>query len=206
MRIQCSCGQFQAELPRFPKATPGRLMCYCDDCQVFMIHLGRTDLLDSSGGTEIIPVYPSDYKIVSGADQLKCVQLAPGHLFRFSTKCCNSPVGNTRPGTSWLGVPRNMYTVKDPKFLENTFGGIRGRIFGKFAKGPVPPGTPQKMNLSAALPVLPFMLKGAFGGKGKPTPFFSADGKPAAPVKVLSKDERAQLQKQWEAFEPSAKR
>lgn len=193
MRIQCECGKFQADLSAFPKGTPGRLLCYCDDCQAYLLHLGRTDLLDSSGGTEIIPVYPADVTIVSGVDQLKCTQLAPGHIYRFSTICCNSPVGNTRPGNAWLGLQRNMYTAKDPQLLEKTFGGIRARIMGKFAKGPIPPGTPAKMNLAAALPVLPFMLKGKLLGKGKPSPFFASDGTPVVKAKVLSQAEHEEL-------------
>lgn len=202
MRIQCNCGKFQAELVAFPKGTPGRLMCYCDDCQCYLIHLGRTDLLDPSGGTEIIPVYPADLTIVSGADQLTCTQLAPNHIYRFSTKCCKSPVGNIRPGTPWFGVQRNMYAAKDPRLLEKTLGKIRARIMGKFAKGPVPPGTPDKMNFSAALSVLPFMLNGKLRGKDKPSAFFKADGTPLVSPKVLSKAEREELRKRWEASGP----
>lgn len=195
MRIQCECGAFQAELTVFPQGSPGRMMCYCDDCQAYLKYLNRADLLDPSGGTEVLPFYPADVKIVSGVDQLRGTQLTPNAVYRWSTKCCNSPVGNTRPGTSWLGIPRNMFTVKDPQLLDKTFGGIRARIMGKFATGPVPKGTPDKMNFSAALAVLPFMLKGKLGGKAKPSPFFAADGKPLAPVKVLSKDERELLRK-----------
>jgi hypothetical protein len=149
--------------------------------------LRRADLLDPSGGTEVIPVYPADVKIVSGAEELKGIQLGPNHVYRWSTKCCNSPVGNTRPGNPWFGVQRNMYTVKDPRLLEKTFGDIRARIMGKFATGPVPKGTPAKMSLSAALSVLPFMLKGKLGRKGTPSPFFDQDGEPAFPVTVAEK-------------------
>jgi hypothetical protein len=59
MKIQCECGAFSATLNAFPKATPGRLVCYCDDCQSYLHHLGRADLLDANGGTEVIPAYPA---------------------------------------------------------------------------------------------------------------------------------------------------
>lgn len=204
MRIQCNCGKFQAELIAFPKDSPGRLICYCDDCQAYMIHLGRSDLLDASGGTEVIPVYPPDMKIVSGTDQLVCTQLAPDHIYRFSTKCCNSPLGNTKPGTAWLGVQRNVFTARDPQQLDRVFSSIKARIMGKFARGPVPAGTPATMNFSSAISVLPFMVKGLLLGKGKTSPFFTADGKPLVPPKVLSKEERAALMKRWKDFTPLA--
>lgn len=203
MQIQCNCGKFQAELATFPKDTPGRLMCYCDDCQSYLIHLGRADLLDPSGGTEVIPVYPADVTIMSGADQLVCTQLAPNHIYRFSTKCCNSPIGNTRPGMPWFGMQRNMFMARDPLLLDKALGKIRARIMGKFAKGPVPPGTPDKMNFFSALAVLPFMLKGKLRGKGKPSPFFTADWAPLVQPKVLSKKEREEIRKQWEAYSPA---
>lgn len=199
MRVQCQCGTFQAELTASPKNSPGRLVCYCDDCQMFMMQLGRTDLLCASGGTEIIPAYPADVRIVSGAEHLRCTQLSPKGMHRFSTTCCNSPVGNTSPGRAWLGIPRNMYTASDPQVLERTFGDIKARIMGKFAKGPTPPGTPAKMNLKAAIPVLPYIIKGALTRKGVPSPFFP-DGKAIVPPKVLSEGERADLRKRWEAI------
>ena len=199
MLVQCKCGKFQAELADFPDRTPGRLMCYCDDCQKYLLLLGRTDLFDEAGGTEIIPVYPADMKIVAGAEQLKCTRLSAKGMHRFSTACCNTPVGNTRPGTPWFGLQRSLFSA-DPKLLERTLGGIKARIMGKFAKGPVPAGTPAKMSLKAALPVLPFMLKGAIGRKGKPSPVVQADGKTIiVPPKVLSEKEQADLHKQWEA-------
>lgn len=68
MNIQCECGKFRAELEKFPKNTPGRAICYCDDCQTYLHYLGRSDLLDSAGGTQIIPVYPSEMKVLQGLD------------------------------------------------------------------------------------------------------------------------------------------
>lgn len=199
MRIKCDCGRFQAELKAFPKATPGRLMCYCDDCQMYLMELGRTDLLDAAGGTEVIPAYPTDVEIVQGKEHLKCTRLSATGMQRWSTTCCNSPVANTRPGSSWLGVHRNMYTASDPGVLERALGEIKGRIMGKFAKGPTPPGTPAKMNLKAAIPVLPYMVKGALGGKGKTSPFLGKDGTPLATCRTLSETERKDLRKRWEA-------
>jgi hypothetical protein len=87
-----------------------------------------------------------------------------------------------------------------PQDLERTLGDIKGRIMGQFAKGPTPPGTPAKMSLKAAIPVLPFILKGAFNGKAKPSPFTKDDGAtPIAPIRILGAAEREQLHQRWVA-------
>jgi hypothetical protein len=191
MEIQCECGKFRARLKAFPKNTPGRLVCYCDDCQSFLHHLKRDDLLDANGGTEVIPAYPADVEILSGAEQLKCTRLSPKGMFRFSTLCCNMPVANTRPNTPWVGFSRRVYTIKDPHQLDRTVGPIRSSIMGRFAKGTLPAGTAKNFSLKALLTVLPFIVKGKVFKKFKPSPFFTADGATAI-VKphVLSKEER----------------
>lgn len=199
MQIQCDCGTFKATIDHFPKATPGRLMCYCDDCQVYLMHLKRTDLLDEAGGTEIVPVYPANMKVVSGASELRCLRLSDKGPFRWSVGCCNTPILNTRPTHPWLGVFANVYNKKDPRFLEKTFGPIRSRILGKYAKGAMPPpGTPKTFDFKAMRTVLPFTLKGRFGGKSRPSPFF--DPETDLPIRepvVLSANERASLQAEW---------
>lgn len=192
MRIQCSCGKVQAEVAEFPKATPGRLVCYCDDCQAFLRYLGRADLLDAGGGTEIVPAYPANVRLVSGVEQLKCTRLSDKGMYRWSTTCCNSPIANTHLGTPWVGIHKNAYQAKDPQFLERTLGPVKAAIMGKFATGPTIPGTPATFNFKGMLVVLPFILKGKINGKSKGSPFFQADGKtPIKPPTVLSADERA---------------
>jgi hypothetical protein len=194
MDISCECGKFQARLKAFPKDTPGRLVCYCDDCQAYMRHLKREDLLDANGGTEVVPVYPADIQIIQGAECLTCTQLAPGGTLRFSTTCCNTPIGNTRAGTPWAGLMRRVYTVKDAGALDRALGPVRSRIMGKFAKGTPPAGTPAKFNLKALMTVMPFMLKGKLLGKARPSPFFAPGSVTlVAPPRVLTPAEREAL-------------
>lgn len=176
MDIQCRCGNFRATLTAFPKNTPGRLVCYCNDCQAYLQHLGRTDLLDENGGTEVIPVYPSEMMIASGLEHLKCTRLTARGTFRFSTTCCNSPVANTAAGMPWIGAFKCLYTHSSDQDIDRILGPVRSRIMGKFAKGTPPAGTARKMNLQSAITVLPFMLKGKMLGKSMPSPFFKADG------------------------------
>jgi hypothetical protein len=191
MEIQCECGKFRAELVGFPRNTPGRLACYCDDCQTYSQLLGRPDLLDAAGGTEVVPVYPSELTFVAGREFLMCTQLTPRGMFRWSTSCCNTPVANTMPGFPWAGLIHRVYNVKDAHFLEKTFGPIRSRIKGRFARGIVPKGTSPNIGFRDALAVLPFILKGKLMGKARKSPFFKDDGvTPIVPPRVLAEQER----------------
>lgn len=192
MKIQCECGKFCAELTQFPKNTPGRLKCYCDDCQAFLQSLNRADLLDENGGTEIIPAYPADIKLISGKNLLKCLRLSPTGMFRFSTTCCNTPIANTDPLRPWAGIHRRMYTVKDPNRLDQELGPVKSSIMGKHAKGTPPPGTPQKFNFKGIAVVLPFILKGKLLGKNKPSPFFE-NGEAVVTPQILTPEERSEI-------------
>jgi hypothetical protein len=177
MRIQCQCGKFQARLKAFPTSTPGRLVCYCDDCQTYLRHLERTDLLDANGGTEVIPAYPADVEILQGREHLKCTRLSPSGTFRFSTSCCNTPIVNTRPGAPWAGFMRCVYTAAgEAQKLDQVLGPVRSRIMGRYAQGTPPAGTPKKFDLKGVLTVMPFILKGKLLGKSRPSPFFADDG------------------------------
>ena len=191
MTIQCECGQFKAELMAFPQNTPGRLVCYCDDCQTYLHHIGRADLLDQNGGTEVIPAYPQDMKITQGKENLKCVRLSPKGMFRFFTACCRTPIGNTRANSPWIGLFRRVYTAHEPSQLDRVFKSVKSRVFGRFAKGTAPTGTPATFNFSAMLSVAPFLLQGTLFKKFKPSPFFLEDGMtPVVTAYVLSLEER----------------
>lgn len=186
MKIQCDCGAFQATLTHFPDHSPGRLMCYCRDCQSFLNRLGREDLLDAYGGTEVIPVYPGEVRIDQGSDQLICNQLSPKGMYRWSTRCCNSPVGNMRPGFPWFGILHSAYRAADPEALER-LGKVRSRIFGRDAKGEPPFAISRKIGVRDAMVVLPFVLKGKIGGKHKNSPLLAEDQKtPIVPPRLLS--------------------
>lgn len=192
MEIQCTCGQFRAELTQFPRATPGRLLCYCRDCQAFMKYLNRTDLLDKNGGTEIIPAYPADIKLLAGTDQIQCVRLSSDGMFRFFTNCCNTPIANTDPHRPWVGIIHCMYTAKDPDVLSRALGPIKSSIMGKDAQGTPPAGTPQTFDFKGMVTVLPFILKGKIFGKSKPSPFFKR-GESIVTPQVLTSEERSKL-------------
>jgi len=57
--LHCRCGAIQGRVKNASPRTVNRVVCYCDDCQAFLHHLGRADLLDANGGTDIIQVAPA---------------------------------------------------------------------------------------------------------------------------------------------------
>ncbi|WP_169542881.1 DUF6151 family protein [Sneathiella aquimaris] len=185
MKIQCQCGKVQAQLTGFPRHTPGRLVCYCNDCQNFLEKINRTDLLDEYGGTEVIPVYPSEIEILKGKEFLRCNRLTPEGLNRWTADCCNSPIANTKSNFPWAGLMHSVFTVEDPNFLQN-FGPIRARIMGQYAKNNPAFKISDKISLLDMLKVFPFILKGKILKKHKHSPFFEDDGTtPVSPPKLL---------------------
>lgn len=176
MKIQCDCGKFQALLKHFPKASPGRLVCYCDDCQSYAKKIGREDILDEFGGTEVIPAYPNDFVIQEGKEHLKCFKLSPKGLHRWTAACCNTPIVNTMPKFPWLGIPRNVYTNADSNALA-AFGKVRSRIKGKFKTGDAPFKISDDLGFMDALTVIPFIAKGFIFKKFSSSPFLKDDGK-----------------------------
>lgn len=173
MRIKCSCGQVKAEIKNFPKNSPGRLVCYCDDCQKFLKQINRMELMDECGGSEIIPIYPTDLKIIEGKEKLQCLRLTSKGLFRWYTSCCQTPFGNIRAGFPWLGLLSEVYESSDLEKL----GPIRSRVAGKFALSPPPAGTPDNMKLKDIFVVAPFLIKGFLLKKSTPSIYFIEDNK-----------------------------
>lgn len=194
--IQCKCGKFQAEISNFESSTPGRAVCYCDDCQSFLHHLGQAEFLDANGGSEIVPVYPRAIKVTMGREQLRCTQLSPKGLYRFSTACCKTPVVNFAANMPWVGMWSRVFTMKDTSFLEHTLGPVKSRIMAKFAYGKLPPDASMKLGLKDAAFIVPFILKGFVLGKRLPSPFLEADGKtPIVTPEVISLEARKEIRK-----------
>jgi hypothetical protein len=185
MHISCDCGQFKAQLLAFPKNTPGRLMCYCDDCQRYLENLGRTDLLDDYGGTEVIPVYPTEIEFVQGADKLQCNRLTKRGNNRWSATCCNSPIANTPAGIPWVGIFHQAFTRSDESYPAR-LGSVRSRIHGLHARPGAPFEIAPKIGFKAMMTVMPFIIKGKILKKHSRSPFFKEDNRtPITEPRVL---------------------
>lgn len=132
----------------------------CWDCQAFAHYLGRVDqMLDSSRGTEIIPVHPARVHFIQGSDKLACVRLSDDGLRRWYTTCCKTPVANTHPKNRlpFAGMHRSILDFSGDELL----GPIYARINGKNSHGA----------FKATLATLRFLAIGIIQGLNVPWPF-----------------------------------
>jgi hypothetical protein len=189
IELGCRCGEVGGRLENATPDTVNRVVCYCDDCQAYVHHLGRADLLDAQGGSDIVQVAPSALDYVRGRDRIAGVRLGPKGLYRWYASCCKTPLGNTvGPGLPFVGIPVRL--VRSPDEL---FGPPVGAIFGKYAVGAAPPGS-TGLNLRLLGRAVGKIASWKFGGRTWPHPFFDrATRAPAYPISVLSRDEREAL-------------
>src|SRR5690348_17955313 len=93
--LRCRCGEVRGVVTDVAPNTVNRVVCYCDDCQAFLHYLGRADLLDAHGGSDIVQVAPASLSFERGADRIAGLRLTPKGLHRFYATCCKMPLGNT---------------------------------------------------------------------------------------------------------------
>jgi len=114
IEFSCRCGAVRGRV-----AGPGnanRVICYCDDCQAFAHHLGRTDLLDPQGGSDIVQLAPASFSLRQGHEHVAGVRLTPKGLYRWYASCCHTPLGNTvGPAIPFVGVPTYAFQTGDAR-------------------------------------------------------------------------------------------
>ncbi|WNG38034.1 hypothetical protein F0U61_33420 [Archangium violaceum] len=195
VELQCRCGKIHGWLRDAAPATVNRVVCYCDDCQAFLHHLGRAELLDEHGGSDIVQVAPSTLSFDRGLELITAVRLTPEGLYRWYASCCKTPLGNmVSPRLPFVGIVTELFQ-QAPNVLpcDEVFGAPRGRILGKFAIGDPPPGS-VKPNVRLLARTIRKVLEWKLRGKVWPHPFFDrASGNPKNPVTVLSTAERDAL-------------
>jgi hypothetical protein len=173
--------------------TTARFVCYCDDCQAYAHHLGRADLLDAHGGTDVVQVAPAALTFEQGTDRIVGLRLAPKGLHRWYTSCCRTPIGNTLgPAVPFVGIVAQGFE-HDGARADDAFGPPLGGVQGKFAVGGAPDGS-TGLNVRLIARALRRILGWRLGGKAWPHPFFDrASRAPSHPVTVLAPAEREAL-------------
>ena len=191
--FRCRCGEVRGFVAEASPQRVNRVGCYCDDCQAFAHWLGRADLLDAKGRSDIVQVAPSRFAFVQGQDRVRGVRLSPKGLYRWYASCCNTPVGNTfTPAIPFVGIPAAAFDQDGPQ-ADTAFGPPTGAVMGKFAIGEAPPGT-AGIQLPLLLRVIARVLGWRLGGKVWPHPFFTrGNDVPVYPFDVLSREEREAL-------------
>lgn len=172
-----------------------RAICYCDDCQAFLHHLGRADLLDAHGGTDIIQVPPAALAFGRGTERIVGVRLTPKGLYRWYADCCKTPVGNTlTPGVPFVGIVAQAFEVGANR-PDAIFGPPRGAFLGKFAIGTAPEGS-TGLNPRLIVRAVANILRWRITGRTWPHPFFDRVTRaPTHPLTTLSPEARDALRK-----------
>jgi len=191
--LRCRCGEVRGWVADASPRTVNRVVCYCDDCQAFAHQLGRADLLDAHGGSDIVQVAPASLTFVQGQDRIVGLRLSPKGLFRWYARCCHTPVGNTvSPAIPFVGIVVQAFD-HDTQRPDDVFGKPIGAILGKYAIGD-PPAAAKGMSLSLVLRAVRMVLGWRLRGKAWPNPFFTRDTRaPIRPVTVLSPSQRDAL-------------
>ncbi|HVH42108.1 MAG TPA: DUF6151 family protein [Labilithrix sp.] len=193
VEIACRCGNVHGWVRGASPRTVSHVVCYCDDCQVYVHHLGRVDLLDEHGGTDLVQVSPSSLTFDRGTDRIAGLRLGPKGLFRWYASCCKTPLGNTTtPSLPFVGITHGAFPGIDASRRDELFG-APWRVQGKFAVGGPPEGATVS-NVRGGARAARLVLGGKLRGKGWPNPFFDrTTGERRYPVSVLSKAERDAL-------------
>src|ERR1700761_995518 len=106
VEVRCRCGEVRGVAADASPRTVNRVLCYCDDCQAYAHHLGRADLLDGKGGSDIVQMAPAAISFTKGKDRIAGLRLTEKGLYRWYATCCNTPVGNTMsPALPFVGIP-----------------------------------------------------------------------------------------------------
>jgi hypothetical protein len=193
IELRCRCGEVAAMVTNASPQKVNRVICYCDDCQAFLHRLGRADLLNAQGGTDIVQVAPASLTFTRGQNRIAGVRLTPKGLFRWHTTCCNTPVGNTLgPAIPFVGLVAQAFDGGAPR-VQGVFGAPLGAILGKYAIGQAPAGS-TGINLTLLLRAITKVLGWRLRGRAWPNPFFHLKTRDAIyPLTVLSQDERDAL-------------
>lgn len=196
--LRCRCGKVRGFLANVSAADQKRAVCYCDDCQIYALHLGRGDILDERGGTEAVMATPAQLTLTDGASQVRGVRLSPKGVYRWYAGCCNTPVGNTLgPRVPVLILP--LASLDFPalgKPADDALGRPAMRMHGRFAKGGVPPGAHPKTPLTMVPRLIGHLLRGSLKGLARPSPFFDEAGRPRVEPQLIDKSQRESFRSQ----------
>jgi hypothetical protein len=194
--LRCRCGHVRGVAIGVSPSSGFRFVCYCKDCQAFACFLGRADVLDGAGGTDIFQMAPGSVKLTSGTDAMRCLRFSPkSRVLRWYADCCRTPIGNTAASPRFP-IVAIIHSLMDHEGRprDEVLGPTLCRIYERSAVGPLPPNAPPPPSLRVFGRRASKLLGWLVRGLNRPTPFFDDRTKaPRAKPHVLTPSERAAL-------------
>lgn len=186
--LRCRCGKAQGCLEVAPRVSM-HVVCYCNDCRAFMHALGRADVLDQSGGSELFVTTPSRLTLTSGFEALCCLRLSAKGMLRWYWGCCNTPLANTMPssGVPFVSIHKAFIHLDDAQAL-----GPTKHLQARYATGSPPPHAEASQSLATIMKIVALLIIGRLQGAHRPNALF-ANGTPTITPRVLSVSERDRL-------------
>lgn len=176
--------------------TGNRVVCYCDDCHAFACYLGRNDILDVHGGTDIFQLTPAQVRITHGLDQLRVLRLTPTGLLRWYAGCCKTPIANT-PTSARVPFVSLIHAFMDHAGDGRPRDAVLGPIIATGLARTAPDRPPADAALGVPLRVVLRNIRmiglAWLAGKQQPSPFFDARRVVAREPTVLTGFERQRL-------------
>lgn len=194
--LRCRCGKLTGTVRELSPGTGTRIVCYCNDCQAFARFLGRDDITDTWGGTDIFQMAPARVRIDLDDDALRSMRLSAKGLFRWYCGHCKTPVANTINGrvpfvgllTPFIDLERAGTT------LDALLGPPIGHIYTSAALDGGPPHATQKSMVPVITRSVRKLVGSFLNGTSSPSPFFDPKRRtPRIEPRVLSPEERGAL-------------
>jgi hypothetical protein len=170
--LKCSCGKVKGRIGEVSRIFNARFVCLCADCQAFAVFLGNKTMLDSNGGSEVVPIHPAKLEITDGADQLACIRLSDDGIRRWYTACCKTPVANViKANWPFAGVHKAFMDFRDEVSREEALGPVVASVNSKYGIPPFPREPKLDAAAGVSLRALFFLLYGFLLRLNRPSPF-----------------------------------
>lgn len=190
--LRCRCGTVRGEMDTdrvYVRAT-----CYCKDCRAFATFLAVPDVVDAGGGVDLVAAAPAAVRFTAGRDQVVCMSLSPKGLLRWYAACCRTPLANTPRDASlpYVGMVAACFDAA-PAQVDAALG-RRDRIMLNTRSATAPVRSTPLAFVLGGLRILAGIL-GTRLRRERFSPFFEADGRPLREPEVISREQRAALER-----------
>lgn len=193
LNLACRCGAVSWRLEETAPRSGIRYVCHCDDCQAYAEFLGSSDsILDANGGIHAYQLPASRFRLVTGIEELACVQVTRRPLLRWYCRKCRTPVAGTYH-TSKLSFLSVTIPCQGSREVDQVLGLSSGHVWTQFGWGDL--SSVRQVNIPAMLWRMGSrILTARISGDYRKNPLFDpVTAKPIAPPRRLTGDERAAL-------------